>query len=271
MKLGEKIRTLRKQRGLSQEVLAEHLGVSFQAVSKWENDSTMPDVMMIPAIASFFGVSTDELFDFNLYETEKKVEAIVDAYSAAWGRGGNCENPAECERILRDGLKQYPGNEVLLNCLIGTLPIPDRAEEVVELAKQLAASTRCDEIRIDAYRILAEAYKSLGEEAMCREAVGKIPEIYFSALSVKAELLDGEERFEAANKEKCLSLEHLLRMLSVLADHYAAEGEEEKAWIQLDIARRVAAAFENDFPTRWTRSPYDPAQIEALSRRIDLL
>jgi transcriptional regulator with XRE-family HTH domain len=271
VKLGEKIRTLRKQRGLSQEVLAEHLGVSFQAISKWENGSTMPDVMLIPAIASFFGVSTDELFDFNLYETEKKVEAIVDAYSEAWGKGDVCRNPEECERILRAGLKQYPGNEVLLNCLIGTIPIPERAEEVIEIGKQLAASTRFDEIRIDAYRIMAEAYKSLGEDAMCREAVGKIPEIYFSALSVKAELLDGEERFEAANKEKCLCLEHLLRMLSILADHYAAEGEREKARIQLDIAHRVIAAFENDFPTRYTRSPYDPAQIEEISRRIDVM
>ena len=268
MKLGEKIRTLRKQRGLSQETLAEHLGVSFQAVSKWENDSTMPDVMLIPAIASFFGVSTDELFDFNLYETEKKVEAVVDAYSEAWGKGDTCENPAECERILREGLKQYPGNEVLLNCLIGTLPIPDRAEEVIEIGKQLAASARFDEVRIDAYRIMAEAYKSLGEDAMCREAVGKIPEIYFSALSVKAELLEGEARSEAANKEKCLCLERLLRMLSILAEQYAAEGERDKARIQLDIARRVASAFENDFPTAWTKSPYDSAQIEEITRRI---
>ena len=62
MKLGEKIKTLRKQRNISQEVLANYLGISFQSVSKWENESTMPDVMMIPAIASFFGISTDELF-----------------------------------------------------------------------------------------------------------------------------------------------------------------------------------------------------------------
>ena len=59
IKLGEKIKSLRKQKNISQEVLANYLGVSFQAVSKWENDSTMPDVTMIPALASFFGVSTD--------------------------------------------------------------------------------------------------------------------------------------------------------------------------------------------------------------------
>ena len=77
IKLGEKIKSLRKQKNISQEVLANYLGVSFQAVSKWENDSTMPDVTMIPALASFFGVSTDELFDFNLFEMEKQVEDTI--------------------------------------------------------------------------------------------------------------------------------------------------------------------------------------------------
>lgn len=51
-RLGEKIKSLRKQKNISQDVLANYLGVSFQAVSKWENGSTMPDVTMIPAIAS---------------------------------------------------------------------------------------------------------------------------------------------------------------------------------------------------------------------------
>ena len=52
--LGDKIRQLRKGKGISQEVLAQYLGVSFQAVSKWETGTTLPDVTLIPAIASFF-------------------------------------------------------------------------------------------------------------------------------------------------------------------------------------------------------------------------
>ena len=99
MNLGEKIKTLRKQKNISQEVFAGYLGVSFQAVSKWECGNTMPDVTMIPAIASFFGVSTDELFDFNLYETEKQVEAICHE---SWKYREN--DPAKAERILREGL-----------------------------------------------------------------------------------------------------------------------------------------------------------------------
>ena len=177
VKLGDKIRELRKQRGISQEKLAEHLGVTFQAVSKWESGATMPDVLLIPAIASFFEISTDELFDYSLYETEKKVEAIVDEYSKCWGNSGTCENPKRCEEIIREGLKKYPGNDILLNCLIGTIPIPERAEEVIEIGKQLVQSTRRDEIRLDAYRIMAEAYKSLGDLSMCKESIEKISSI----------------------------------------------------------------------------------------------
>lgn len=70
--IGKKIRTLRRQKNISQEVLAQYLGVSFQAVSKWESGSTMPDITLIPSIASFFEVSIDELFDFNYYEIDKK-------------------------------------------------------------------------------------------------------------------------------------------------------------------------------------------------------
>ena len=59
--LGKRIMALRKAAGMTQEQVAEHLGVSPQAVSKWENDVSCPDVTMIPRIARLFNVSTDEL------------------------------------------------------------------------------------------------------------------------------------------------------------------------------------------------------------------
>ena len=148
IRLGEKIKSLRKQKNISQEVFANYLGVSFQAVSKWENGNTMPDVTMIPAIASFFGVSTDELFDFNLYETEKRVEEIVSEHRRYWHT-----DKKKAEQIIRDGLKKYPGNDILLNCLIGVLELPERSDEVISVAKALIESTKYDEVRFDAYRI----------------------------------------------------------------------------------------------------------------------
>ena len=61
MTLGEKIRTLRKKAGLSQEALAEKLGVSRQAVSKWETGTADPSTSNLLALAKLFGVSAEEL------------------------------------------------------------------------------------------------------------------------------------------------------------------------------------------------------------------
>ena len=244
IKLGEKIKSLRKQKNISQEVFAGYLGVSFQAVSKWENGNTMPDVTMIPAIASFFGVSTDELFDFNLYEIEKNVEAIVNEYSKYWCNGKDMN---KCEQILRDGLKKYPGNDILLDCLTDVLCELGRNDEVITIGKSLVESTKHDDLRFDAYRSMAEAYKAKGEYQLAKDAIEHIPEIYFTKLGVAAQLLEGEEMYEAAQKQKNLSAEDLIDMLIITGKYLRAEGETEKANSQFRIARKVMDAFEEDF------------------------
>ena len=59
--IGSRIARLRKEKGLTQEGLAEKLGISSQAVSKWENDSSCPDISLLPALADILGVTIDEL------------------------------------------------------------------------------------------------------------------------------------------------------------------------------------------------------------------
>lgn len=63
MELGNKIKTLRLKAGLTQEKLADELNVSFQTVSKWENNVCAPDISMLPKLSVFFGVTIDELFN----------------------------------------------------------------------------------------------------------------------------------------------------------------------------------------------------------------
>lgn len=62
MNIGNNIAVLRKKKGITQEELANELGVSAQAVSKWENNSSCPDVSLLTKIADYFGVSVDALF-----------------------------------------------------------------------------------------------------------------------------------------------------------------------------------------------------------------
>lgn len=58
---GQRFTRLRKQRGLTQEELGEKLGVSGQAVSKWENDASMPDISLLVQLSDILGVSLDDL------------------------------------------------------------------------------------------------------------------------------------------------------------------------------------------------------------------
>lgn len=65
MKLGSNIRTLRQHKGLTQDQVAAHLGVSYQAVSKWETEANTPDISLLPALAALFDVSIDALFSLD--------------------------------------------------------------------------------------------------------------------------------------------------------------------------------------------------------------
>lgn len=242
LRIGEKIKSLRKQKNISQEVFANYLGVSFQAVSKWENGNTMPDITMIPAIASFFGVSTDELFDFNLFETEKQVDEIC---RESWKYRDS--DPAKAEQILREGLQRFPGNDIILNNLLYTLDFETRADEVITLCKTLIESTKDDSVKYDACRILATCYKENGQNDLVKPTLELIPEIYFTKLELMASLLDGDDSYEAAQKQKNISAEDLIDMMIIAGKHLKENGEIEKAKSQFRIALKVMDAFADDF------------------------
>lgn len=66
MLIGEKIRSLRKNKNITQAELADALSVSAQSVSKWEHHLSVPDIAVLPAIARYFGITMDELFGYRL-------------------------------------------------------------------------------------------------------------------------------------------------------------------------------------------------------------
>ncbi|MBE5922315.1 MAG: helix-turn-helix transcriptional regulator [Lachnospiraceae bacterium] len=196
MKLGEKIKMLRKQRNISQEILANYLGVSFQSVSKWETATALPDVTLIP--------------------------------------------------------------------------VPERATEVIDLCKTLIEGTHFDDVKYDAYRIMAEAYKATGEYALIKDALEKIPEIYFTKLGVAARLLDDDDMFAPAVKQKSISFEDFIDMCELLADYYLKRGEDNMARVQLVMAKNIILATKDDFATEYTKNLYETflCRLTALDEKL---
>jgi transcriptional regulator with XRE-family HTH domain len=101
MELGKKIRQLRFKAGLTQEQLAGRMGVSPQAVSKWENAVALPDITALPLLAEVFGVSIDDLFDLTNEQRLNRIENSLDITE---------ELPQDLFREYEDFLKAQLGN-----------------------------------------------------------------------------------------------------------------------------------------------------------------
>ena len=94
MRLGEGLFQARKKRGLSQEAVAEQLGVSRQTISKWEGDETLPDIRQSKRLAVLYGLSLDELiaFDVDVQEIQEAIERTSEAvtekvdWTKAWSK-----------------------------------------------------------------------------------------------------------------------------------------------------------------------------------------
>lgn len=110
LSIGQTIKKLRKERNLTQEELAEQLNVTYQAISKWENETGLPDISQIIPLASVFGVSTDVLFGtFGTNDEEEARKILENAYKLK----GKAVYDA-----LQEGLRFYPNNVgLLVNCL----------------------------------------------------------------------------------------------------------------------------------------------------------
>jgi len=121
LNLGQKIRELRRHHGRTQEALAEAIGVTSQAVSRWEANGGYPDIEMIPAIANYFGITIDELFGYQ-NDRDTKIDRIIKKVDSFGIKSrGDGEWIDECLSILREGLAEFPQNEQLLITLADTL------------------------------------------------------------------------------------------------------------------------------------------------------
>lgn len=77
MEIGNQIRTLRQRRGITQEAMAQHFGITPQAVSKWERGVATPDIGMLPDLSAYFGVTIDELFSLSDDTRMERIQNMI--------------------------------------------------------------------------------------------------------------------------------------------------------------------------------------------------
>lgn len=119
--MGQIIKRLRKEHNLTQEELAEQLNISAPAVSKWENDTSMPDISQVVPLANLFGVPTDVLFGVYGADNDEDIKSRLDEIFRIYD---NCKDGEEGPTAIiildkyREAIRLYPNNPtIMLNAI----------------------------------------------------------------------------------------------------------------------------------------------------------
>lgn len=163
VRLGEKIRELRKRDGRTQEQLALALGVTNQAVSRWEANGGYPDMEILPSIANYFHVTIDELFGYN-GDREEKLSRIITEATEAVANKPVCELEVYINKLC-DTLEEFPNEPNISLILVSAMSriIADKgdirtAENEVSNSryKQIDVKHNCQSKRIQRALMLIE-------------------------------------------------------------------------------------------------------------------
>lgn len=184
------------------------------------------------------------LFDFDHRKIEIEVDALVKESVPLR------KNPAKAEAFYREALRKYPGNEVLLNCLLMVIGV-ERADARIRIAEQLIETTKDDTIRYYALRLLAQTYHRLGQHAMAAHYLSQIPELYFPKAEIAAVILNGKEQQNTIAKTEKTCFGILLAML-LISKEKSAEENLERGCDELEqlLIQAYACLFGEDAAAR---------------------
>lgn len=132
MYLSQNLRKYRIINNLSQEDVAEYLGITAQSVSKWERGESYPDITFLPALANIFATSVDLLIGMDTIRAEE-TRFNIHKKAIAYQRCGNYD---AAEKTYRDALLIYPNKPGMILGLASTLALKGKTDEAIELIER---------------------------------------------------------------------------------------------------------------------------------------
>lgn len=234
--IGETIKRVRRERDLTQEEAAAHLGVSPQSVSKWERGEGYPDITMLPALANYFGVSVDELLGMGEIERKEKYDAI----NRLWTQNNKARANSENVALMKKALKTWPNDALLLVQLSTSLEKLDGTPEEkrgnllesVAIQEQILRYGEDSEVRGATMYNICHAYWKLGERDKALAQARKLPNLYKARENALVYFLEGEEKRQAAR-------EALVPLAWVVRHHLTALAETENDPAYLEKAAQI--------------------------------
>ncbi|NCA92696.1 XRE family transcriptional regulator [bacterium] len=187
LKIGDNIRRLRKNKGMTQEQLAELLNISCAAVSKWESADTYPDITMIMPIARVFDVSIDELLGYNSAKIEVEIKNLLAEHLELQARGKYKEATA----LIKCARKTYPNDYGIMNRYMWDLAggsADNRPEtlnlyhdELMQICDCILGGCTEERLRLEAMTMKAKLLHAAGDTQAALSILADFPSWYQSS------------------------------------------------------------------------------------------
>lgn len=259
IKIGAKIRLLRRQNDVTQDMLADHLGVTPQAVSRWESGVCYPDMNSLPLIADYFSVTMDELLCYTNARKEQKVDEYLEEAEKLLDR----DRLTEAMELLRTALAEIPSSYRLQIEMAEVLSLYAEAvsekgdtphireavnaalDEAVSFCRHILSDCTDDELRDRTKKTLCDIYAhQMDNNAEALRIAEQLHSMSYSQEIIKATILTGEVAFTQAQKNLILFADNIWWHLYNLACVPAISGNTYSREEKIAILEKSVALFE---------------------------
>ena len=259
IRIGEKIRLLRKKNDVTQDKLADHLGVTPQAVSRWESGVCYPDMNYLPGIADYFSVTMDELLCYTGAQKSAKVQEYLEEVEHLLDR----DRVTEALEVLRRAMAEIPSDHSLQLEAAGVLSLyanmlmeagsGERVEaavnavlsEAVSLCRHVLEDCTDDGLRDETKKTLCDIYAhQLGDSVQAEEIANQLHGMNVSREIIRATMLTGDVAFEQAQRNLILFADNIWWHLYNLACVPDISGDRYSIAEKIAIIQKGITLFE---------------------------
>ncbi len=253
IQIGKIILANRKEKGITQEELANHLGISKPAVSKWESGQSFPDIMLLPLLAAYFNISVDQLIGYEPQMTKEDIRKLYHRLADDFAKLEFDAVYAECEEYIKKYyscwyLQFQMGILYLNHCnLTG---IPERVNKIIERALGIfeRVGKSCEDINLakQAIQLQALCYLSLQQPALAIDILQNLcePQQQAETLLIRAYQMKGDKD-KAMDYLQGITFITINNLLSVFPDFFSLYADQPKKMDHYyDIFTKLCSIFE---------------------------
>jgi len=234
--LKDTLKSLRQLKNVTQEALAEHLGITQQSVGKWERGEGFPDITLLPKIALYFNVSIDDLLNVGQARIEEKIKEYTEQAKIFEKNGDIDARIALWEKAYAEFPNSHFVMEKLKTAIGVSCPWPypkDKADRMISLANRILDESTDIKLRESSIFSMCSIYESWGDTEKALYYADMCGSMYYCRESMRASVLKGEEGIKES--QSCL-LQYIFcaSQEAINSNNYFSDEDEIKS-VQFSI------------------------------------